>query len=188
MAKRNKATISFNKSYVLGEELEISGSFLYDGIEYIKNIDHHDPKHNVELFLAFYHLSVGIERLLKILILVKSSGPEKIKTHDIDTLINKLKKRGIDIKFSVEEYEALGALSNFYENVRYQRLSFEFKDISNNTEEFDLINCLGGYDKAPTVISDISKTIYKEIQKITRQKGLFTDGIRPNSKSYAMFN
>jgi len=58
----------FWKNFRLGEELSISGTFIYNGLRRfheMRKLDYHD-----EAFEFFYHLSVGLERLLKIVVVL----------------------------------------------------------------------------------------------------------------------
>ena len=47
-----------------GIALEISGEFIYDGIQALNTMD--SSSNSAELFSFLYHISVGIERLQKI--------------------------------------------------------------------------------------------------------------------------
>lgn len=54
----------FWKNFQLGEEVSISGAFIYNGLRRfheLRQLDYAD-----EIFEVFYYLSVGLERLLKI--------------------------------------------------------------------------------------------------------------------------
>lgn len=56
------------KNFNMGHELDISGEFIYDGIEALNEmicIEESSP-----LFSFLYHTSVGIERLQKIIIVL----------------------------------------------------------------------------------------------------------------------
>ena len=56
------------KNFKLGEELSVSGAFIFNGLRrfhQLKQLDHSD-----EIFEVFYYLSVGVERLMKIAIVL----------------------------------------------------------------------------------------------------------------------
>lgn len=58
----------FWKNFKLGEELSVSGTFIYNGLRrfyQLRKLDNPD-----ELFEVFYNLSVGLERLLKIVVVL----------------------------------------------------------------------------------------------------------------------
>jgi len=58
----------FWENFNLGEEVSISGAFIYNGLRRfheLKNLDYTD-----EVFEVFYYLSVGLERLLKIAVVL----------------------------------------------------------------------------------------------------------------------
>jgi hypothetical protein len=52
------------KNFNMVYELEISGEFIYDGIQALNTMD--SSSNSAELFSFLYHISVGIERLQKI--------------------------------------------------------------------------------------------------------------------------
>ena len=54
----------FWKNFRLGEEIQISGTFIYNGLRRFHEISKLDRED--ELFEFLYQLSVGLERLLKI--------------------------------------------------------------------------------------------------------------------------
>ena len=58
----------FWKNFRLGEEVHIAGAFIYNGLRRfheLRQLDHSD-----ELFEFLYDLSVGLERLLKIAVVL----------------------------------------------------------------------------------------------------------------------
>ncbi|HPV20642.1 MAG TPA: hypothetical protein PK102_03300, partial [bacterium] len=58
----------FWKNFNLGKELEISGAFIYNGLYRLHEIQ--TLYYDEEIFEVFYNLSVGLERLLKIAIIL----------------------------------------------------------------------------------------------------------------------
>src|SRR3546814_6971025 len=52
------------KNFRLGEELDVTGTFIYNGLRRFHEL--HKLDYSADLFEVFYQLSVGIERLMKI--------------------------------------------------------------------------------------------------------------------------
>nr|VFK37614.1 MAG: hypothetical protein BECKSD772F_GA0070984_101717 [Candidatus Kentron sp. SD]VFK41293.1 MAG: hypothetical protein BECKSD772E_GA0070983_101112 [Candidatus Kentron sp. SD] len=61
-------TTEFWKNFKLGEELSISGTFIYNGMRRFHEIRIFD--YTDEVFEVFYNLSIGFERLLKIAVVL----------------------------------------------------------------------------------------------------------------------
>ena len=66
----------FWKNFRLGEELAISGNFIYDGLRRIHEMQRLD--YDEEIFDFLYHVSVGLERLTKIAIVLCENGPASL--------------------------------------------------------------------------------------------------------------
>jgi len=56
------------KNFNLGQELSISGAFIYNGLRRFHEMQELD--HTDEIFEFLYNLSVGFERLLKIAVIL----------------------------------------------------------------------------------------------------------------------
>src|SRR3546814_15163453 len=52
------------KNFRLGEELDVTGTFIYNGLRRFHEL--HKPDYSADLLEVFYQLSVGLERLMKI--------------------------------------------------------------------------------------------------------------------------
>jgi len=85
------------KNFDLGKELDVSGTFIYNGLRCfheMKTLDHAE-----EVFEFLYNLSVGLERLLKIaVILLEHDGSQdqgafeqSLITHNHLELLRRLK-------------------------------------------------------------------------------------------------
>ena len=86
------------KNFNLGQELGVSGSFIYNGLRRfheMRGLDYSD-----EVFEFLYELSVGIERLLKIAIVLlehdeggdQAAFEETLKTHEHLDLLERIRK------------------------------------------------------------------------------------------------
>lgn len=60
--------MEFWKNFKLGEELDISGSFIYNGLRYLHEM--RTLHHETEIFEVLYNLAVGLERLLKVTVIL----------------------------------------------------------------------------------------------------------------------
>lgn len=167
----------FNKAYILLEEVEVAGSFVYDGLEYLKRVDVDDPKHNVELFMANYNLAAGIERVLKVLFInIKNEAHEN--SHNSYEIYNDVKKESDVLNLTNKEEHVLEQLSKFYREVRYERLTYKPDEIMNNLSEFEFsIN----YDELAKLSHNIFRQVFEKIDKFTFKESHVYP--RPKSKT-----
>ena len=118
----------FWKNFRLGEELSISGAFTYNGLRRfyeLRNLDQSD-----EIFEVFYNLAVGIERLLKIAVVLlehaedveQEALEQSLRTHSHLDLLHRV-RRHFAIKLAGPHNEFLGLLATFYKIHRYDRFS-----------------------------------------------------------------
>ena len=116
------------KNFNMGHELDISGEFIYDGIEALNEmicIEESSP-----LFSFLYHTSVGIERLQKLIIVlfedIKFDEYEEFEknliTHSHQDLHSRI-KRSAKIEFNNRENDFLMLATNFYKSARYNRFN-----------------------------------------------------------------
>src|SRR5215213_8026983 len=107
------------KNFNLGEELDISGTFIYNGLRRfyeIQKLDNSD-----EIFEILYNLSVGLERLLKIaIILIEHDDACSIQelersliTHNHLALLDRVRKQE-SINLGKPHFEFLTLLARFY--------------------------------------------------------------------------
>lgn len=158
-------------SFKLGEELRISGEFLDKGIMELKSYD--KELQNWELFYIMYQLSVGIERLQKVLILLSYDDTgqlENIKHHDHSGLQHKINQK-TNLKFENNENKMLNLLSEFYKDYRYET-------IEDNNKLFSVIELLVEHNfykdnklKRDKIIRSIIKIISIYITQIKAFEG-----------------
>ena len=138
--KDTDKTIWIYKNFNMGQELDISGEFIYDGIAALnemKCIFEGSP-----LFSFLYHTSVGIERLQKIIIVlfenINSDEYEKFEksliTHSHQDLHARIKKNA-KINFNSRENDLLTLLTRFYKGARYNR----FNVVNSGCKEEELL-------------------------------------------------
>lgn len=119
------------KNFNMITELDIAGEFIYDGIHTLNQM--HSIEETALLFSFLYHISVGIERMQKIIIVLFEDIPKEqqeefeksLITHShvaLATRIAKLTNKKLDSR----ENEFLQILSNFYKSVRYDRFNMGY--------------------------------------------------------------
>ena len=121
-------TSEFWKNFDLGEELGIAGAFIYNGLRRfheMRALDYED-----EFFEVFYNLSVGLERLLKVAVVLvehdENSDQEDFErsliTHSHQDLIERLRKYE-ELRLGTPHNDLIALLGRFYKSFRYGRFS-----------------------------------------------------------------
>jgi hypothetical protein len=106
------------KNFNLGQELSVSGAFIYNGLRRfheMRILDNTD-----EVFEVFYNLSVGLERLLKVAVVLlehdETTDQDKLEksliTHNHLHLLQRVTKRA-PVNLGVPHKEFLALLGNF---------------------------------------------------------------------------
>ena len=202
----------FWKNFSLGEELNISGVFIYNGLRRFYEISKLD--YIEEIFEVLYNLSVGFERLLKITVVLlehSDKGNQEVLeksliTHNHLELLRRVKKLR-DIKLGKPHNEFLGLLASFYKTRRYDR--FSISSITNSHIERDALTKyfakhLASEIPEPDSLFGISndirykKFLRKVVQKICRELyeiirtrahelNIYTYELRHGSKAETIF-
>jgi hypothetical protein len=121
-------TTDFWKNFRLGEEIHISGAFIYNGLRRFHEMSKLDV--DDELFEFLYELSIGLERLLKIAVVLfehTESGNQQaleqsLITHNHQELAARLRQHAA-LKLGAAHNDLLGLLATFYKTLRYDRFS-----------------------------------------------------------------
>lgn len=116
------------KNFNLGTELDIAGRFLFNGLQAFHEMEHFAAEEDAFEFL--YSVAVGIERLLKIAVILtehdtavdQETFEKSLITHTHQELILRLRAKH-DLKFSARENEFIALLGRFYKSQRYGRYS-----------------------------------------------------------------
>jgi len=202
----------FWKNFRLGEELSISGAFIYNGLRRfyeLRKLDYAD-----EIFEVFYYLSVGLERLLKIAVVLlehrngvnQEQLEQSLITHNHLELLHRIKKH-TTVNLSTLHNELLSLLARFYKTFRYNR--FSISSVSDFREERNaLCDFFGKYlhvdfpDPDPIFgtpnetryrkflhksVQKISSTLYRIIEARARELNLYTYELRHGSKAETIF-
>jgi hypothetical protein len=116
------------KNFNLGTELDIAGRFLFNGLQAFHEMDHFAAQEDIFEFL--YSVAVGIERLLKIAVILtehdsavdQEAFEKSLITHTHQDLVLRLRTKH-DLKFAARENEFVALLGRFYTSQRYGRYS-----------------------------------------------------------------
>jgi len=200
------------KNFRLGEELSVSGAFIYNGLRRFHAL--HKLDHADDLFEVFYNLSIGIERLMKIVIVLLEHDDaanqevfeESLVTHNHQALLTRIKKH-TDLKYSKADNAFLNLLTAFYENLRYDRFSLKSRLAlgKEKNQLFDFLeqqlkitfeerNSIFGHENSDQykkflrkIVVKISSTLYAIVQARARELNLFTYELRSGSKAETVF-
>lgn len=200
------------KNFGLGLELDASGTFIYNGIKSLDSLE--GLNHSTDIFEVLYSLSIGIERLLKIaVILIEHTDQTSIEefeesliTHNTIELANRVQKN-VDLNLSGVHKEFLSMLSKFYKSHRYGR--FSLSSVPNIEEEkFMLLNYLHKHlkidvsDDGPfsyihntpqikkfvgKIVGKISRNLFNIISDKARSLNIYTYELRSDSKAVKVF-
>lgn len=200
------------KNFKLGEELSISGAFIYNGLRRFHEMK--DLSFTDEMFEFLYELSIGFERLFKIAIILfehdNHSNQEKLEaslvTHHHLVLLDRLKNK-TKINLGPPHVELLSLLDRFYKSYRYDRFKlYSPNPLKNETEALCILLhkhlsmdiskdvIFGGIknvDKYRRFIRKtslkISKILYNVISSRARELNLYTYELRHGSKAETVF-
>ena len=198
--------IEFWQNFKLGEEQEIACNFIYDGLLNLHNLK--TLGNETEIFPFLYYISVGIERLLKVAVILLEfndstdvdSFEKSLITHNHIDLLNRIKNKRL-LAFGDVHVALLSLLSTFYKTHRYDRFSLQsLTSYSKDKKAFHefLYKYLKIDIKDESSISpvenslQIKKFIGKTVRKITRElytviketassKNLYTEEISSSS-------
>lgn len=200
------------KNFALGIELDAAGTFIYNGIRALHEMHHF--QHPVDSFEVLYNLSVGIERLLKVaIILVEHSDDgdqnaleESLITHNTLQLLDRLNGTK-NLQLQDVHREFLAILSKFYKSHRYGRYSFgivpnisEEKsalvlflkrhlslDVDVNDEFMPLYNTNQIRKFVGKIVKKVSSGVFDVIRNRASELNIYTDELRGDSKAIKVF-
>jgi hypothetical protein len=202
----------FWKNFKLGEEISVSGAFIYNGMRRfheMRKLDFTD-----EVFEVLYNLSVGLERLLKIAVVLlehddaidQTELEESLITHSHSDLLARVKKH-VTISLGTPHNDLLGLLGTFYKSLRYDRftLSSAYKpereiealcdflrkhlgvDIPRDSSLFGTTNDDRYRRFIRKTVLKISRTLYEIVESRARALNLYTHELRHGSKAETVF-
>lgn len=201
----------YYKNFNMVTELDIAGEFIYDGIHALNQMK--DLDEVAQLFSFLYHISVGLERLQKIVLVLIENVTEdnidafekRLKTHSHIHLSERI-SRTHKTSFGPRENNFLQLLSTFYNSARYNRFSFPVQSSKENVLVADYIKKYLAPQKIQNhfitstilvtddvkelfgrVVGSITKQYYKKIQEGCQQNKTFSYELRYNSKAENVF-
>lgn len=202
----------FWKNFRLGEEIQISGTFIYNGLRRFHEMSKLDRED--EIFEFLYQLSVGLERLLKIGVVLfehteeckQNELEESLKTHNHQELVSRLNNH-VDLQLSTPHYDLLVMLGTFYKKLRYDR--FMLSSVYSGAKEAKAIQALlakhlqvelpqnasylgvdndDRYRKfIQRTIQKVTQNVYQAIENRARSLNLYTYELRHESKAESVF-
>ncbi len=139
------------KNFSLGTELDIAGRFIYNALQTFHQMEHFRSEEDAFEFL--YALSVGIERLLKIALILtehdkqtdQTKFEQELITHNHQILLGRL-QRHHNLNLGAVHHDLIAVLSRFYKSHRYGRYSLR-SVAAHAQERDDLIKFLEKYLK-----------------------------------------
>jgi len=199
------------QNFELGKELDIAGGFVYDGLRNLHEIE--SLYYEAEIFSVLYNLSVGLERFLKVaVVLIEYSNDidgeefeKSLITHNHLELLNRVKAH-YPLNLGKVHNDLLSLLAKFYKTYRYDRYGIAtVYDLSKEKKELHLF--LKKYlkidiDERPPFkvvennaktkkfigksIAKLCKSLYEVISTAAKNKNLYTYELRTFSKSYKL--
>lgn len=189
----------FWQNFKLGEEQEIASNFIYDALRNLHEME--TLSQETEVFPVLYGLSVGIERMLKVaIVLVEFNDRTDIDefeksliTHNHLELLNRLNQT-VNLSLGKVHIEFLSLLAVFYKTHRYSRFSIQsIQNLDRDkkalhaflhkhlgidvTENFPLTAVwnnarIKGF--IGRVVKKITKSLYKVVDTAASQKNIYT--------------
>ena len=202
----------FWKNFRLGEEVHISGTFIYNGLRRFHELQHFES--DDELFEFLYELSVGLERLLKIAIVLfehcddadQTQLEQSLITHSHTELTKRLQSH-VDLHLAAPHHDLLSLLTKFYKTLRYDR--FSLSSAHEGAKESKSIRSLlakyldESFKDAPTTfvtpnddrcrrfmrrtVQKIAQSVYAAIEAQARALNIYTYELRYGSKAQSVF-
>lgn len=200
------------KNFALGIELDTAGTFIYNGIRTLEDLQ--SFQHPVDTFEILYNLSVGIERLLKVAIILlehdKSIDIEDFEksliSHNTIELTNRIGSH-VTLNLTNIHREFLALLSKFYKSHRYSRylissvpnikeekkcfLEFVEKHLNLSlpiSDEFAFIRNTDQIRKfVGKIVKKISSVLFSIIDQAASRLNIYTTELRGDSKAIKVF-
>lgn len=195
----------------MGEELEISGKFIYNGLRYFHEME--NLYYETEIFEVLYNLSVGLERLLKVAVILiehddvtnQESFEQTLITHNHLELLRRIHKK-YSLSLASPHKELLQILGTFYKTHRYGRYGTEAMKTTGE-EKVALHKYIEKYLKIKIsdenffvtqndkrikkflgrIVGKITSEIFKIVREESHRLNLYTYELKYNSKASKIF-
>jgi hypothetical protein len=200
------------KNFALGMEIDVAGTFIHNGIKAFHELS--SLRHPVDSFEVLYNLSVGIERLLKVAIILiehrdhmdMDQFEKSLITHNTIELAKRVNAT-CNLQLSDIHREFLSVLSTFYKTHRYgryslsavpdiyeeQRLFLDFvaKHLKISLPIDEAFAPIPNTDQIRRFVGKVVKKICDELFQIVCRRGkelrIYTAEIRGDSKALKIF-
>lgn len=200
----------FWKNFHLGTEIDIAGTFVYNGLRRLHEME--TLYHAAEVFEVLYNLAVGVERLLKVTVILiehedhvdQEEFEKTLITHSHQDLMRRVQARH-NLQLGSTHNEFLELLGAFYKTSRYGRYTLG----SDLTAEKTLLHRyieknlqIKVEDSFPFPITrndnrmrkligkrvgKITMGLYRIIEQEARRLGIYTYELRSFSKAEKIF-
>jgi hypothetical protein len=200
------------KNFALGIEIDVAGTFIHNGIKALHELS--SLNHPEDSFEVLYNLSVGIERLLKVAIILiehcdhidMAQFEKSLISHNTIDLANRVNSQ-CNLQLSNIHREFLSILSKFYKTHRYgryslsvvpeiykeQRLFLDFvaKHLKTSLPIDDKFLPISNTDQIRRFVGKVVKKICDELFQVVCQRAnelnINTAEIRGDSKALKIF-
>ena len=200
------------KNFALGLELDVAGTFIFNGVKRLDEVE--SFYHPTDVFEIMYNLSVGIERLLKVaIVLIEHDNQADMEefeksliTHDVIGLASRVNEV-YDLNLSGVHTELLSLLSKFYKSHRYgrfsissipgikeeQRMFLEYLhkhlqiEIPHENSFIPVFNTDQIRKFVGKIVNKIARDSFSAIGKKATELNIYTDDLRGDSKAIRVF-
>ncbi|CDR61972.1 hypothetical protein [Staphylococcus schweitzeri] len=185
----------YHSSIVLNTELYTAGEFLFDGLNKLINVSNYQSNSEPKIFMAYYLISVGIERLQKVILTLSYNYIEnedykiyskKVKkalySHNHENLNNMIREyTKIDYKFSKDDNKLISKLMDFYNNERYSK--FDSKTAHDTIYQFHTGHQFKPF-KQDLSFYEILERIFSSIERILTTYFDLLEKLQENMNNY----
>ena len=203
----------YYKNFNMVVELDIAGEFIYNGINELNRME--IITNDAPTFFSLYNISVGLERLQKIVLVLwkleDTSDEEKFEksliTHIYSLLKKNINKYTKNSKYSClneRENDFITLIQKFYNTARYERFNIYgknddeisifsqyinkyVKDVQKCIVQNGIILTYEVKEFIGRVVGSISHKYYKLIEEGSNKNNTFTYELRSGSKAQKIF-
>ena len=198
------------KNFSLGTELDVAGSFIYNGLKSFNDMKNLSDEGQV--FEVLYNLAVGIERLAKIAVILlehkditdQEQFEEDLVTHNHHELIGRISKHR-RLNFARIHNDFIILLRDFYKSMRYGRYSlwtsfgvekealidYISNDLDINLNRESLFGGIFNSNRIKKsigkVVGKICEKLYQVIEETATAQGMYTYEVPIESKAAKIF-
>lgn len=203
---------TFWKNFDMNAEVHSAGAFIYNGLNCLDKID--SFRNSDESVEVFYNLAVGLERIIKVAIILlehderqdQEEFEKSLITHNHSELLSRLQSRQT-LNIGSVHNEFVQCLAIYYKSYRYSR--YCLRDVYDRKKERGIVfewikknlgedlsgdsDMWGDYDFDRVrkfigkTLGKIVEQVYQCIQDATGNLGIFSHELRYGSKAFKIF-